>query len=251
MPLTIEIEQEEDGRWIAVVPQLPGTMKYGQSRAEAVQRVQALALRVIADRVEHGEAVPKIWKSQLRSSVTENANHGAQTMFNEETASSAALKKGRAFICQTSAALYASPSPDAEVIARLAEGTPVDAVAESAETHAAWLPVQTSAGQSGFIRVNTQLTTREELLHKRTAIQNSGKMGHVQMVIGSILCLCGIAATIGTYLMSEKYKMTNPIFVCYGAVVVGGGQFLWGLEQTASSRHTLKRFDALWQQALA
>ena len=58
MPLTIEIEQETDGRWIAAIPQLPGTQKYGATREEAIRSVQALALRVIADRYEHGESVP-------------------------------------------------------------------------------------------------------------------------------------------------------------------------------------------------
>jgi predicted RNase H-like HicB family nuclease len=58
MPLTIEIEQEDDGRWMAFVPQLPGTQKYGTSREEAVRLVKALALRVVADRLEHGEPVP-------------------------------------------------------------------------------------------------------------------------------------------------------------------------------------------------
>ncbi len=52
----IELEREEDGRWIAEVPQLPGVMTYAQSRDEAMARVQALALRVLADRLEHGEA---------------------------------------------------------------------------------------------------------------------------------------------------------------------------------------------------
>jgi predicted RNase H-like HicB family nuclease len=53
---TIEIEREDDGRWLAEVPDLPGTMTYGQNRDEAVARVQALALRVIAERLEHREA---------------------------------------------------------------------------------------------------------------------------------------------------------------------------------------------------
>lgn len=56
MSLTIELEQEEDGRWIAEVPSLPGVLVYGQSRQEAIDRVQALALRVLADRLEHGNA---------------------------------------------------------------------------------------------------------------------------------------------------------------------------------------------------
>ncbi|MBI5386606.1 MAG: type II toxin-antitoxin system HicB family antitoxin [Verrucomicrobia bacterium] len=58
MNLKIEIDREEDGRWIAEVPDLPGVMVYGQTRAEAVAKVEALALRVIADRIEHGEKIP-------------------------------------------------------------------------------------------------------------------------------------------------------------------------------------------------
>ena len=57
--LTIEVEQEDDGRWIAEVPALPGVMVYGGAREEAVSRVQALALRVLADRLENGEPVPQ------------------------------------------------------------------------------------------------------------------------------------------------------------------------------------------------
>ena len=53
---TIEIEREDDGRWLAEVPALAGVMAYGQDRDEAVARVQALALRVIAERLEHREA---------------------------------------------------------------------------------------------------------------------------------------------------------------------------------------------------
>ncbi len=60
MGLTVEIEREEDGRWIAEVPQLPGVLAYGQSREEAIARAQALALRVIAERLEHGETAPGI-----------------------------------------------------------------------------------------------------------------------------------------------------------------------------------------------
>jgi predicted RNase H-like HicB family nuclease len=51
----IEVEQEEDGRWIADIPELPGVMVYGQTQIEAVSLVQALALRVIADKLEDGE----------------------------------------------------------------------------------------------------------------------------------------------------------------------------------------------------
>jgi predicted RNase H-like HicB family nuclease len=53
--MLIDIEQEEDGRWLAEVADLPGVLSYGQSRQEAVDRAKALALRVLADRLEHGE----------------------------------------------------------------------------------------------------------------------------------------------------------------------------------------------------
>jgi predicted RNase H-like HicB family nuclease len=53
---TVEIEREDDGRWLAEVPGLSGVLAYGQDRNEAVARVQALALRVIAERLEHREA---------------------------------------------------------------------------------------------------------------------------------------------------------------------------------------------------
>lgn len=56
MQFTVEIQREEDGRWLAEVPALPGVMIYGQDREEAVARVQALALRVIAEGLEHREA---------------------------------------------------------------------------------------------------------------------------------------------------------------------------------------------------
>jgi predicted RNase H-like HicB family nuclease len=60
MPLTIEVEREEDGRWLAEVPEIPGVLAYGQTREEAIERVQALSLRVLADRLDHGEAVPQM-----------------------------------------------------------------------------------------------------------------------------------------------------------------------------------------------
>lgn len=60
MSLTVELEQETDGRWIAEVPELPGVLAYGQSRDEAIRQAQALALRVLADRIDHGEPVPEV-----------------------------------------------------------------------------------------------------------------------------------------------------------------------------------------------
>ncbi len=56
--LMIEFEREDDGRWIAEVPALPGVLVYGKTEAEARTRAIALALRTIADRVENGEWVP-------------------------------------------------------------------------------------------------------------------------------------------------------------------------------------------------
>ena len=60
MPLTVEVEVEADGRWLAEVMELAGVMAYGATRNEAVDRVQALALRVLADRLDHGEPVPQM-----------------------------------------------------------------------------------------------------------------------------------------------------------------------------------------------
>ena len=56
--MKIEIEREDDGRWLAEVPDLPGVMTYGTTRAAAIANVKALALRALADRIEHGEEVP-------------------------------------------------------------------------------------------------------------------------------------------------------------------------------------------------
>ena len=59
MNFTIETEQEDDGRWLAEAPDLPGVWAYGASRDEAMSRAQVLALRVIAERLEHNEAKPQ------------------------------------------------------------------------------------------------------------------------------------------------------------------------------------------------
>ena len=56
--LRIETEREEDGRWLAEVPALPGVLSYGATNTEARAKATALALRVVAERVEHGEALP-------------------------------------------------------------------------------------------------------------------------------------------------------------------------------------------------
>jgi predicted RNase H-like HicB family nuclease len=57
MQYTVETEQESDGRWIAEIVEIPGVMKYGESREEAIGQVEALALRVIAERLENGECL--------------------------------------------------------------------------------------------------------------------------------------------------------------------------------------------------
>jgi predicted RNase H-like HicB family nuclease len=57
--IEISLDREKDGRWIADVPALPGVMTYGNAREEALRNVKALALRIIADRLENGEKVPE------------------------------------------------------------------------------------------------------------------------------------------------------------------------------------------------
>ncbi|MBI3921318.1 MAG: type II toxin-antitoxin system HicB family antitoxin [Armatimonadetes bacterium] len=58
--MNIEIEREEDGRWIAEVLDLPGVMAYGRTQEEAVSKAEALALRVLADRLDNGEEIPEL-----------------------------------------------------------------------------------------------------------------------------------------------------------------------------------------------
>jgi predicted RNase H-like HicB family nuclease len=56
----VEVEKEDDGRWLAEVPALPGAMAYGTSREEAISKVEVLVLRAIADKLEHGEPAPEV-----------------------------------------------------------------------------------------------------------------------------------------------------------------------------------------------
>lgn len=58
--MRVETEQETDGRWIAEVPSIPGALVYGATKKEAVAKVEALVLRILADKVEHGEDAPQI-----------------------------------------------------------------------------------------------------------------------------------------------------------------------------------------------
>lgn len=55
---TVELEREDDGRWIAEIPAIPGAFAYGPTEGKALAAVEALALRVLADRLEHGETAP-------------------------------------------------------------------------------------------------------------------------------------------------------------------------------------------------
>ena len=67
MYLTVETDREDDGRFIAEVPDLPGVLAYGATEAEATARAQALALRVLADRLEHGEPAPNLLPLDFRA----------------------------------------------------------------------------------------------------------------------------------------------------------------------------------------
>ena len=58
--MRVEVEQEDDGRWLAEAPTLPGVMAYGDSREEAITRVETLVLRVLAERLEHGDRAPEL-----------------------------------------------------------------------------------------------------------------------------------------------------------------------------------------------
>jgi predicted RNase H-like HicB family nuclease len=60
MTFRIELEQEADGRWLAEIVALPGVLAYGMTPTDATAKVQALALRVLADRMEQGEAVAEL-----------------------------------------------------------------------------------------------------------------------------------------------------------------------------------------------
>lgn len=71
MTFRIEIEQEQNGRWIAEVPELPGVLTYGTTADEARAKVQALALRVIAERLEHGEAGPELLSINIQRCMSQ------------------------------------------------------------------------------------------------------------------------------------------------------------------------------------
>jgi predicted RNase H-like HicB family nuclease len=60
MCLTVNLDREDDSRWIAEVPELPGVLAYGETQDDAIAKAKALSLRVLADRIEHGEPVPEM-----------------------------------------------------------------------------------------------------------------------------------------------------------------------------------------------
>ncbi len=69
MNLAIEIEQENDGRWIAEIDALSGVLVYGETREEAIKKVKTLAFRVIADRLESGESLPQELENRIFETV--------------------------------------------------------------------------------------------------------------------------------------------------------------------------------------
>jgi predicted RNase H-like HicB family nuclease len=69
MNLAIDLEQEDDGRWIAEIDELDGVLVYGETREDAIKKVKTLALRVVADRLENGESLPQ----QVESLIFEAA----------------------------------------------------------------------------------------------------------------------------------------------------------------------------------
>jgi predicted RNase H-like HicB family nuclease len=60
MCLTVNLDREDDGRWLAEISELPGVLAYGQTKDDAIAKVKSLSLRVLADRIEHGEPVPEM-----------------------------------------------------------------------------------------------------------------------------------------------------------------------------------------------
>ena len=76
--MKIEIEKEEDGRWIAEIPELPGIMAYGNTRKQAISKTKALALRALADRLDHDEKIPEL-KKMLEVSPTDTESTPSPT----------------------------------------------------------------------------------------------------------------------------------------------------------------------------
>lgn len=169
-------------------------------------------------------------------------------MFEENNDSAVMRTPGRVFLHQTGAIVYTLPSSNSDVVVRLNEGNPLDICAPSDETKAGWLPVQTVAGQSGYIKATTKITTHEQVMIERLKLRRNGEWGRRQMFIGAGIFLLGIVLTIASFFLSSERETT--IFVFTGAIVAGAGEFFWGMQQIANARYTLKQFDILWQEAL-
>jgi hypothetical protein len=149
------------------------------------------------------------------------------------------------FVHQTSAIVYAQAFADAAVLARLNEGTALNLLLSQSQVAPGWLPVQTSSGQTGFIKATTKITTREQLQMEREQTRRGYKLGWVKIVMGGVLCLFGCATILAPFFVQH-----GPLVIYYGAAAGGAGEFLWGLEQVVNVRRGLKEFDALWQEAM-
>jgi hypothetical protein len=168
-------------------------------------------------------------------------------MFNEENSVSNAPPSGRVFLQQTSAAVYAGGSEDAEVLTRLQEGKPFDILPVAEDAGAGWFAIRTSAGETGFIRSNTKTTTPERLRLEREAVQRGYAIGQGKMAMGAAIFLFGCATIFYFFLFEGRAQ--GPFALYYGAIAVGAGEFLWGLEQVVHVRAALGKFDALWREA--
>ena len=95
MNLPIELEQEEDGRWIAEIDQLDGVLVYGATREEAIRNVKTLALRVVADRLENGESLPQQVESLIFEAARATGNLRRQKGFWQHSKRSVGESSGR------------------------------------------------------------------------------------------------------------------------------------------------------------
>ena len=168
-------------------------------------------------------------------------------MFNEENGLSDAPPSGRVFLQQTSAAVYAGASADSEVLTRLQEGNSFDILPVAKDAAAGWLAIKTVTGEIGFIRSNTKTTTPERLRLEKESIQRGYAIGQGKMAMGAAIFLFGCATLFYFYLYAGKGQGHFALY--YGAVAVGAGEFLWGLEQIVHVRSALEKFDALWREA--
>jgi predicted RNase H-like HicB family nuclease len=79
-PLRIEMDQEEDGRWLASVPELPGVMAYGDSKEEATRKAKSVALVILADMIDGGEELPPSLAQLFRSMSIWRASKARQVL---------------------------------------------------------------------------------------------------------------------------------------------------------------------------